>query len=167
MKPFVFCPSCAGRLDPPGREGAMACPDCGRTWYRNPAPTVGCVIVRDGRALVAVRAEEPWKGQIDVPGGFLAVGEDPTDGLRREVREELGVEIDVTDHDYVQTVAHRYESGGEWLISMGFRARLIEGEPRPSDDVAAVKWVRSEDLDDLDFAWPHDRALVRKVLGVA
>jgi ADP-ribose pyrophosphatase YjhB (NUDIX family) len=125
------------------------------------------VIVRDGRALVAVRAGEPWKGQIDVPGGFLAVGENPTDGLRREVREELGVEIDVTDADYVQTVAHRYEDDGEWLISMGFKARLVAGEPNPSDDVAAVRWVGPEELDDLDFAWPHDLRLVRKVLGVA
>jgi ADP-ribose pyrophosphatase YjhB (NUDIX family) len=145
----------------------MDCSGCGRSWYRNPAPTVGCVIVRDGRALVAVRAGEPWKGQIDVPGGFLAVGEDPIDGLRREVREELGVEIEVTDADYVQTVAHRYEDDGEWLISMGFKARLVSGEPSPSDDVAAVKWVALEDLDDLEFAWPHDLRLVRKVLEVA
>jgi ADP-ribose pyrophosphatase YjhB (NUDIX family) len=145
----------------------MDCPRCGRKWYRNPAPTVGCVIVRDARALVAVRAGEPWKGQIDVPGGFLAVGEDPTEGLRREVREELGVEIDVSDADYVQTVSHRYEDDGEWLISMGFKARLVSGEPSPSDDVAAVKWVGPGDLDELDFAWPHDLRLVRKVLGVA
>jgi ADP-ribose pyrophosphatase YjhB (NUDIX family) len=164
VKPFVFCPSCAARLQEPDREGGLRCPRCGRVWYRNPAPTIACVIVRDGKGLVAVRAGDPWKGKIDVPGGFLHVGEDPLDGLRREVREELGVEIDVTDADYVQAAAHRYEEDGEWLVSLGFRARLVSGEPRPSDDVADIRWVTAEEIDDLDFAWPHDRALVTTVL---
>jgi ADP-ribose pyrophosphatase YjhB (NUDIX family) len=165
LKPFRFCPSCAARLERPDYEGALRCPRCGRTWYRNPAPTVGCVIVRAGRALVTVRAGEPHKGRIDVPGGFLALGEDPVQGLKREVAEELGVEVEATDDDFVQCVAHRYDEDGEWLVSMGYRARLVRGDPRPSDDVAAIQWVSPEKVGDLDFAWPHDRELVTKVLA--
>jgi ADP-ribose pyrophosphatase YjhB (NUDIX family) len=53
--------------------------------------------VRDGKALVTVRAREPEKGRIDVPGGFVEVGEHPVKGIEREVREELGVEIEVAE----------------------------------------------------------------------
>lgn len=165
MKPFLFCPSCGARLgEPDDDEGTDQCGSCGRVWYRNPSPTVGAAIVDSGRALVAVRAHEPWKGKIDVPGGFLNVGELPLDGLRREVREELGVEIDVAEEDYVQTAVNRYGEDGDWLISMGFRARLVGGEPRPNDDVEAVHWVTLNQIEGLDWAWPHDLELVRKAL---
>jgi 8-oxo-dGTP diphosphatase len=164
MRPFRFCSSCGAELDRPDAEGGARCPSCGRAWYRNPAPTVGCAIVRRGRALVAVRGRPPEKGRIDVPGGFLHVGEQPLEGLKREVREELGVEIEATEDDYVQAVAHRYGPDGDWLLSLGYAARLVSGEPRPSDDVEAVRWVRARDLESLDWAWPHDLVLVRAAL---
>jgi NADH pyrophosphatase NudC (nudix superfamily) len=164
MRPFRFCPSCGSALREPDAEGTTRCPSCGRHWYRNPAPTVGCAIVRDARALVAVRGRDPEKGKIDVPGGFLHVGEQPIDGLKREVREELGVEIAATDDDYVQAVAHRYGAEGDWLLSLGFAARLVAGEPRPSDDVEDVRWVRRAELEELDWAWAHDLTLVRRAL---
>jgi ADP-ribose pyrophosphatase YjhB (NUDIX family) len=164
MRPFNFCPACGARLDVPGAEGAARCPSCGRVWYRNPAPTVAAAIVRDARALVTIRARSPHRGKVDVPGGFLGVAEQPLDGLRRELREELGVEIDVGEDDYVQAVAHQYGDEGDWLVSMGFTARLASGEPRPADDVAEVKWIGGDDIEALEWAWEHDRALVRKAL---
>ena len=102
---------------------------------------------------------------MDVPGGFLDVAEQPLDGLRREVREELGVEIDVRPEDYVQAVAHRYGEEGDWLVSLGFVARLVSGEIQPGDDVADVKWVRPEEIDGIRWAWDHDRSLVEKALA--
>ena len=127
-------------------------------------PTAGAVILRDGRALVTVRAFEPEKGRIDVPGGFLRVGEDPVTGLKREVREELGWNIEVDDRDYLQAVPHTYGSEDEWVLALGFSARAPDGEPAPADDVAEVRWVSESELDGLDFAWPHDRDLIRKAL---
>jgi ADP-ribose pyrophosphatase YjhB (NUDIX family) len=167
MRPFNFCPSCASSLHLPDRDGAARCMSCGREWYRNPAPTVGCALVRAGRALVTVRAREPEKGRFDVPGGFLHVGEDPLAGLRREVREELAVEVDVSHEDYIQAVPHRYGADGDWLLSLGYAGRLVSGEPSPSDDVASVAWVGVGDLEGLeglDWAWEHDLVLVRRAL---
>jgi NADH pyrophosphatase NudC (nudix superfamily) len=164
MKPFRFCPSCGTEVGAPNADGAFACPSCGRRWYRNPAPTVAAAIVRAGKVLIAVRARHPEKGRIDIPGGFLHVGEELLDGLRREMREELGVEIAVSHDDYVQAAAHTYGDEGDWLLSLGFRARLASGEPSPSDDVAEVAWVGPEEIDGLDWAWPHDAELARLAL---
>ncbi len=166
MKPFRYCPACGSRLQEHDHEGGAHCNACGRAWYRNPAPTVGAAIVRDGRALVTVRARPPHRGEIDIPGGFLQPGEDPVEGLRREVREELGIEVDTSIERCVQAVPHRYGPEGDWVLALGFVADPVgEVDLQPADDVAAARWVTAGELEELDFAWEHDRRLVRKALG--
>jgi ADP-ribose pyrophosphatase YjhB (NUDIX family) len=164
MKPFVHCPSCGASIAEPDRNDGVTCGSCQRTWYRNPSPTVGAAIVRDGKVLLTERGGDPYRGKIDVPGGFMNPGESALDGLRRELKEELGVEVDVHASDYVQAEPHRYGYDGEWTLAMGFCARLVSGEPTAADDVANILWVDEEGLDDVDFAWPHDRDLAREAL---
>lgn len=165
MKPFHYCPSCGSSLDEKQEKTEVKCPSCGDKWYRNPAPTVGCVVVRDGRALISKRGSNPFKGRYDVPGGFLEPGEDAIEGLKREIKEELGVEIDASMDDCLQIAPHRYGPDGDWTLAIGFKATITSGEPEASDDVAAIEWVDASQLTTLDFAWEHDRELVRRVLA--
>lgn len=161
LEPFRFCPLCAAELVPPRRPGGGAyCPVHERSWYRNSSPSVGCALIRDGQALLTVRGREPEKGRYDVPGGFLEPGEHPVDGLRREAREELGVEIQEIEGP-VMMATHRYGEEGDYVLALGFTARIAGGEPAPADDAAGLAWVAPEELDGLDFAWEHDRELVR------
>jgi ADP-ribose pyrophosphatase YjhB (NUDIX family) len=164
MKPFLYCPACATRLEDSDGEGAR-CPSCERVWYQDSSPTAGAAIVHEGRALVTQRARAPEKGRFDVPGGFLRPGEDVIDGLKREVREELGIEIDTDLDQCISMVPHTYGPEGDFVLALGFRARLVSGDPAPADDVAAFKWVTTEELGGLDFAWPHDRELIRRALN--
>ena len=167
MKPFVYCPSCATELEDVEDGAGQGCPNCGRKWYPNSSPSAGAVIVQDDKALITKRGSEPEKGKFDVPGGFVEAGEDVLDGLRRELKEELDVEIDVSIDDVVQIVTHQYGDEGNWVMAIGFFARLVSGEPTPADDVANIKWTSVDEIDDLDFAWEHDRELVRKALLAA
>ena len=165
MDVFTFCPRCGGRLGDPGNDSGAHCGNCNKSWYHNAAPTAGCVIVRDGRALITKRAREPEKGRFDIPGGFLERDEDPVTAVKREVEEELSMAIDVGYDDLLQAVPHRYGANGDWVLAMGFIARSATGEPRPADDVEEARWVSLDELADIDFAWEHDRALVRKALS--
>lgn len=165
MRPFRYCPSCGSAVDDKQARTEVKCSSCGDKWYRNPAPTVGCVLVRNGRALVSKRGSDPFKGRYDVPGGFLEPGEDAIEGLKREIKEELGVEIDTSMADCLQIAPHRYGPDGDWTLAIGFKAAITSGEPEASDDVAAIEWVDPSQLNTLDFAWEHDRELVRKVLA--
>lgn len=162
-EPYRFCPADGTRLEDPKPSGGARCPLCGRSWYRSSSPAVGTVIVRDGKALVTVRAGEPEKGRVDLPGGFLEAGEHPADGIAREVREELGMEIELVGNPILPEV-HTYGPDGDYVLPIGFRARITEGEPNPTDDVADVRWISAEEVDATDFAWEHDRGMVRAAL---
>jgi NADH pyrophosphatase NudC (nudix superfamily) len=162
--PFRFCPVDGTALEDPDKEGGARCPSCERSWYRNSSPVVGCAIVEDGKVLLTVRGIEPHKGKLDTPGGFLLNGEHPVEGLKREIREELGIEIDVSEDDILVMAPHAYAHDEDFNLALGFRARRISGEVVPADDVADVRWVTPEEVDAIEFAWEHDRELVRKVL---
>ena len=163
MKPFNFCPACASDLERGSDEG-LECSNCGRRWYRNSAPAAGAAIVKDGKALITERGIEPKKGLFDIPGGFLGPGEHPIDALKRELREELGLEIEVAIEDCISMVPHPYGDEADYVLALGFLARWVGGEPRAADDVAAFRWVDLEELEQLDFAWEHDRVVARKAL---
>ena len=167
MKPFDFCPSCASDLEPSSDGEGKTCPNCGRSWYRSPSPTAGCVIVSNGKALITKRARDPEKGRFDIPGGFLHAGEEVLDGLRREIREELGIDIDVGINDLRQITPHKYGDEGDYTLAMGFLARIASGDPHASDDVEEMRWVALNEIDDVAFAWEHDKALVRRALEEA
>jgi len=117
--------------------------------------------------LITKRAREPEKGRFDVPGGFLRAGEDVLDGLRREVEEELGVELDVGFGDFVHAFPHTYGDEGDYVLALGFLGRIASGEPKAADDVAELRWVFLDELDDIEWAWEHDRTLVRRALEEA
>lgn len=162
--PYRYCPVDATPLEKSGGSSTgTKCPVCGRSWYRNPAPSTGCAIVEDDRVLVTVRSGEPEKGRIDLPGGFLEPGEHPVDAVTREVREELGVEIGGIAGPLIMAT-HNYGEGGPFVLALGFAARLVDGDPKPADDVAEFRWATAGELDGLDFAWPHDRELAEIAL---
>lgn len=62
-----------------------------------PAPLVGVggVVIIDGRAVLIRRGNEPRKGEWSIPGGKLELGETLAEGVRREVREETGLQVEV------------------------------------------------------------------------
>lgn len=163
MSRYKFCPVHGAPLETDEHEGGE-CKVCRRRWHDNPAPTVGAVIVKDDKALVTQRSRDPEKDRWDIPGGFLDMGEDPIEGLKRELNEELGVEIDSSVRDFVGISAAPYGDSGDFVVAIGFRAHVVSGEPQASDDVADFRWITVAEVDDVDFAWEHDRELVRNAL---
>src|SRR5512144_967087 len=65
-----------------------------RRYPRRPMVGVGAIILDGDRIVMAQRGKEPLKGWWSLPGGLLEVGEALKDGVRREVREETGLEVE-------------------------------------------------------------------------
>ena len=127
-------------MEEPKPSGGARCPLCGRSWYRSSAPALGATVVRDGKALVTVRPYEPEKGRVSVPGDFLKVGVHPVDGIAREAREELGLELEVVEGPILLAL-HTYGPDGARVLTIRYRPRVVEGEPNPTDDVAETRWI--------------------------
>lgn len=87
---FQFCPSCASRNICFEHNKVFYCPDCGFVYYQNVAAATGCIIDTGETIALLVRAKDPAKGKLDLPGGFVNPDEGAIDGLRRECREEIG-----------------------------------------------------------------------------
>ena len=64
-----------------------------RRYPKRPMVGVGAILIRGDRILMARRGKIPMKGWWSLPGGALETGELLEDGIRREVREETGLEV--------------------------------------------------------------------------
>ncbi|MFN0152829.1 MAG: NUDIX hydrolase [Gaiella sp.] len=152
---WKHCPRCAGVLAP-GDHHALSCASCGSSYYANSAPAVGVVLRRDDEAiLLARRAVEPAKGLWDVPGGFLEEGEHPEAAVRRELREETGLEVEPTS--FLGAYLDTYGSGpaSTWVLNLVYSADSVGGDPTPADDVSELRWFGRDELPhgELAFDW--------------
>jgi 8-oxo-dGTP diphosphatase len=120
------------------------------------------VIVESGRVLLTQRKTGAHlEGRWEFPGGKVESGEDPRDALRRELREELGIETTVGE--IVDVTFHRYEEADKAVLLLFFLASRAPSSPEPRAlDVAAFEWARRERLDPERFP-PADVAVLEKV----
>jgi 8-oxo-dGTP diphosphatase len=109
------------------------------------------------RVLAAERAY-PTKlaGWWELPGGKVDDGEDDVAALRRECREELGVDIDVGERVGADTSI----AEGSAVLKVWW-ARLVEGEPQPLDH-ASLRWLTAEQLDEVPWL-PADLPVVEAI----
>ncbi|MDP9491108.1 MAG: NUDIX domain-containing protein [Actinomycetota bacterium] len=151
---WTYCPLCATQLQREG--GKVECPECGFVTYANSKPTVSALVVDDeGRIMFSKRAVNPSAGKWDLPGGFLEEGEDPIDGLHRELHEEAGIRLSITE--FVGAFVDWYETGERSVATLNlyWSARIAEGTPKPADDVAEFRFFSPDDLPKDELAFPH------------
>ncbi len=111
---------------------------------------VAGALIADGALLVAQRQRPPGlAGLWELPGGKVAPGETESQALARELREELGAEVEVGER-----LGGDVPSGE--VLLRAYEVRVTGGELHPHDH-AALRWVGRADLDDLPWV-PADRA---------
>ena len=147
LQSWKHCPRCGTGLEPLDDGTRIECPECGFRAYASSKPTAsGLVLDDDGRILLARRAVEPDRGKWDLPGGFLDEGEDPRDGLRRELHEEAS--LDVEPLEFFDVVVDRYGEAHDapWTLNLYWICRVRSGTPTPADDVAELRWFAPDEL---------------------
>ena len=159
----------AGRTSSAATAGSRA-PRAASSPTRTPRrPRAALVVDREGRILLARRAFDPYAGAWDLPGGFLDEGEHPEDALRRELREETGLEIEPDRYLGVWMDTYGDGPGAAATLNLVWSARVVSGEPVPEDDVTELAWFAPDELpprDELAFsivaavfeAWRNEHA---------
>ena len=91
---FNMCPMCGSKNVTNPKDRKWICGDCGFELYKNIAAAVG-VIIQDKykNVLFEVRAKEPRKGYVALPGGFVDADESAESAIIRECKEEMGIEV--------------------------------------------------------------------------
>ncbi|MEY4685690.1 MAG: hypothetical protein RLZ25_2149 [Pseudomonadota bacterium] len=155
---FRFCPQC-GERDPcilGGRE--LNCPSCGFRFFFNIAAAAGAFVFRDCKLVLCVRGKEPGLGRLDVPGGFIEFEETLEQGLRREILEELGVEVGALI--YLTSAPNDYRFAGvPYKTSDVFYRTTVSSDSVlvPQDDVASYQLFDPLRVDPAAFAFESTR----------
>jgi 8-oxo-dGTP diphosphatase len=109
---------------------------------------VGALIIDRDRILLVQRGKQPLKGWWSLPGGVVETGEQLTEAIKREVREETGLEVEPQIVvEIFERILRDKEGKPEYhYVLIDYLCKAKGGEPKPGDDAAAVEWVKRKDL---------------------
>lgn len=118
---------------------------------------VAAVIMKDGKVFATQRGYGEFKDGWEFPGGKVEAGESPEEALRREIREELEVEVNVGD--LIDTIEYDYPA---FHLSMKCYACTFAGGSPHLLEHEAARWLSADQLDSV--AWlPADITLIPKI----
>ena len=160
---FKFCPRCG---KPRGEDQPLQpfqCAACGFHYYFNPCLAVAAILLGPGdEALFIRRAKDPAKGRLAVPGGFVDLGETAEDALRREIKEEVNLEVGPLDFLCSAPNEYLYRGVNYPVLDVAFVCRAVSIEPIAAlDGVESFCWLKPAEIDPGEIAFPSIRTAVR------
>ncbi len=147
-KVFKFCPKCgSGKFKFEGKRSFL-CSDCGFNLYINSSAAVAGIIENEkGELLLTVRAFNPAKGMLDLPGGFVDPMESVEMALKREIKEELN--LDVLELKYLTSFPNEYVFSGFSVFTsdMAFICKVSGwNNLHIKDDISDIRFVTRESI---------------------
>lgn len=106
------------------------------------------IIIQNEKILLIKRAKEPFKGWWAIPGGRLEDDETAEECLRREVKEETGIDIEQEKLIGIYSDPKRDPRG---IVGAAYLCRIIGGNLAAGDDAGEVKWWPISELPELAF----------------
>lgn len=177
---FNMCPMCGTKSIINSNNRVWKCPDCGFVLFCNVAAAVGVIICdKNHNILMEVRAKEPRKGFLALPGGFVDPNESAEDAVIRECKEEIGVALDGLQFICTNPNTYEYKNIEYKTCDMFFTASLPEEFGSIDDFIKTLKKQESEvesfvsckvetleDIEKLPLAFESARETLKKWIKV-
>ncbi len=95
----MYCIQCGNPLSKKFIDGRARdyCLSCGWIYFHQLKVSSAVIIEQDQKILLLKRAYQPWQGDWYLPAGFVEADEDPRDAGKREVQEEIGINVEITN----------------------------------------------------------------------
>lgn len=109
---------------------------------------MGAVVIRDNAVLLVERAREPHKGYWSLPGGVVETGETLVEAVRREVREETGLEVEpLAVVEIFERILRDAQGRAEYhYVLIDYVCTVAGGDLAPADDVSQACWFPRGEL---------------------
>ncbi len=137
-----------------------------RRYPERPILGVGAIIEAGGRVLLVERGNEPLKGVWSLPGGAVEAGETLREAVRREVREETGLEVEpVSAGEIFERIMPDAAGQPEYhYVLIDYLCRVTGGVLAPASDAARAEWVPRAALSSYRIT-EGTLGVIEKVLG--
>ena len=146
IKPFNYCPACGSGNISFADMKKVSCRDCSFTYYHNVAAAVAAILEYNDKVVLIRRAKDPGRGKLDLPGGFVDPKESAEEAVKREIKEEL--KIDVRGPKYLGSYpnVYKYEGVTYRTCDLFFYSR-IEALPTDLDRTEIEELILVDPLD--------------------
>jgi len=139
-----FCPRCGSANFPLKGDRSFLCKDCSFHYFVNTSAAVAVLLFNEaGELLFTRRAIEPYRGMLDLPGGFIDPMETGEQAAHREIQEELG--IDIHSLKYFGSFPNEYIFSGfsVFTLDLAFLAKTENFQQmKAMDDVASFEFYK-------------------------
>jgi len=147
---FKYCPVCSSEMLDKSIEGRkrQVCSSCGWIHYENPLPCSAAFVQNErGEILLVQRGVEPGIGKWGLPSGFIEIDETPQQGCLRELKEETGLEGNISE---LIGVYSQESSLYKRVIIIGFRME-VRGNLKPGSDSLDAGYFPPDSLPEIAF----------------
>ena len=158
-----YCPKCGSASFKKEGDRSLKCSHCGFHFYINSAAAVAALVINDeGKLMLVTRGVEPNYGKLDLPGGFIDPGETAENAVKRELLEELGLNVEAIK--YIDSAPNEYVFSGFTVYTLDM-AFLVTPETtnglKPMDDIIDYKFYSEKELNYDDIPAPSIKKFVK------
>lgn len=135
-----MCPCCGGELSPNAHDFGRKCSECGRVYYVPQSPAVIVAVEREESLLLAHNSA--WQNdRYSVIAGFVEPGESLEDAVRRELREEVSIEV--SNISYFGSQVWPFPNS----LMLGFTAEYSSGKIIPDgSEIVRAGWYSPDEI---------------------
>ncbi len=153
LKDFQFCPICGEKTFLIYNEKAKKCSHCHFEYYYNTASSVAAFIINPkGELLLCRRAKAPYKGTLDLPGGFVDLHETAEEAVMREIKEELNLRVNELSYCFSLPNTYPYSGFTIHTLDLFFECHVNSFDNmQPADDVSEAFFANTNAINLDDF----------------
>lgn len=146
-KVFKFCPRCKNPFKQK-EFNLFICKNCDLHLYEDPRFSNAVIFENENKEILMIKRKWPPKvGFLDLPGGFIDLGETVEESVKREIKEELGINLEdfkflgFSEPDFYDFKGVKYQT-----ISLVFTAKIKDQKVKALDDVGELIWLKKHKI---------------------